>query len=199
MKDKFEFYKEFYFKELNRRNEINSSLTIPIGLITALIGGVSYLLTNFEYHCRVWLTIPFVMATSTGVMFLICAVFNLIKAYTNFPGHYDYILIADIDVLESYYQSLQKYYASDPGLYDNADKDFEEYIITEMVRNTGANQRTNNRKTKFSYNCEKYLICSLIAISISLPFFSIDYGIKPDKKPIVNVRILPPEGVGNTK
>lgn len=192
MKDKFEFYHDYYFRELDRKNEINSSLSIPIGLITALSGGLSYLLTNFEYHLNLWLTIPFMIATGAGLFFLILSVYNLIKAYTNFPGRYEYILIADVDVIERYHGDLKKYYASKPSSPNLADQEFEDYIVSEMVKNTGVNQRNNKKKTKFSYNCEKYLISALILISLSLLFFSVDYGLKPEKKPSFNAKITPP-------
>src|SRR5580692_674838 len=122
MKDIFEFYRNYYFRELDRKNEINGSLSIPIGLITALVGGLSYLITNFEYHVNFWLTIPFVLTTGAGLYFLILSVYNLIRAYTNFPGRYEYILIADVDVIEDYHEGLKEYYASKPSSPTLADQ-----------------------------------------------------------------------------
>lgn len=202
MKDKFDFYQDYYFRELNRRNEINSSLSIPIGLITALVGGGSYLITNFEYHVSLWLTIPFIVTILIGMVFLVLSVYNLIKAYTNFPGRYYYILIADNEVIEKYRQDLKAYYAANPSLPDASEEEFEQYLIANMVKYTGANQKNNRRKTKFSYNCEKHLIISLIVVSIGLPFFSINYWLKPEKKVIFNAKVVPPgtlEIIGNTK
>lgn len=192
MKDKFDFYQDYYFRELNRRNEINGSLSIPIGLISALVGGGSYLLTNFEYHLSFWLTASFLAAAGVGLLFLLLAVYNLIKAYTNFPGRYNYVFIADNEELEKYRQGLKAYYAANSSLPDASEEEFEQYLIVEMVKNTGANQKNNKRKTKFSYNCEKHLINALISIIISLPFFSINYGLKPEKKPSFNARVVPP-------
>ncbi|HWK04637.1 MAG TPA: hypothetical protein VNS58_13450 [Puia sp.] len=192
MKDKFDFYQDYYFRELNRRNEINSSLSIPIGLITALVGGGSYLLTNFEYHLSFWLTIPFTVSVLATLIFLLCAIYNLIKSYTNFPGRYDYVLIADNEILEKYRQGLKNYYAANPSLPDTSEEEFDQYLIAEMVKYTGINQKNNKRKTKFSYNCEKHLITALISIVFSLPFFSVNYGLKPEKKTIFNARVIPP-------
>jgi hypothetical protein len=192
MKDKFDFYQDYYFRELNRRNEINSSLSIPIGLITALVGGGSYLITNFEYHVSLWLTIPFIVAMLAGLVFLGLSVYNLIKAYTNFPGRYDYVIIADNDDIEKYRQELKAYYAANPSFPDSSEEDFEQYLIASMVRNTGANQKNNKRKLKFSYNCEKHLIITLIVISVSLPFFFINYWLKPEKKPSFSAKVVPP-------
>lgn len=192
MKDKFDFYQDYYFRELNRRNEINSSLSIPIGLITALVGGGSYLLTNFEYHLSPWLTVPFTVTMTAGLVFLLFSIYNLIKAYTNFPGRYDYVFIADNEVIERYRQDLKAYYAANPSLRDVSEEEFDGYLIAEMVKNTGVNQKNNKRKTKFSYNCEKNLINALISISISLSFFSVNHVLKPEKKTVFDARLVPP-------
>jgi len=195
MKDRFEFIKDYYFRELNRRNEINGSLSVPIGLITALTGGVSYLLTNFDYHVKLWLTIFFVIATGAGLLFLICSVYNLIIAYSNFPHPYDYFLIADLDELEKYRVGLNEYYESTPALENKSEKEWEDYIISEMVKNTGLNQRSNKKKFRFSYLCEKNLIRALISISCSVPFYSVNYALKPDRKPSFNAKIVGPGAV----
>lgn len=194
MKDKFDFYQDYYFKELNRRNEINGSLSTPIGLITALVGGGSYLLTNFEYHLSAWLTLPFIVTMTVGVSFLLFSVYNLIKAYTNFPGRYDYAYVADNEVIEKYRQDLKAYYAANPSLRDISEEEFEAYLIEQMVEYTGKNQKNNKRKTKFSYNCEKNLIIALISIIISLSFFSVNHMLRQEKKPIIDVRLVSPGG-----
>jgi hypothetical protein len=192
MKDKFDFYQDYYFRELNRRNEIDGSLSTPIGLITALVGGGSYLITNFEYHVSLWLTIPFIAAMGAGLVFLGLSVYNLIKAYTNFPSRYNYILIADNEEIETYRQELKAYYAANPSLRDTSEEEFEQYLISSMVKNTGANQRNNKRKMKFSYHCEKNLIIALIVLAVSLPFFSINYWLKPVKKASFDAKIVGP-------
>jgi len=192
MKDKFDFYQDYYFRELNRRNEINGSLSIPIGLITALVGGGSYLITNFEYHVALWLTVPFIAVMLVGLGFLGMSVYNLIKAYTNFPRGYNYIYIADNDDIEKYRQELKAFYADNPSLPDSSEEDFEQYLISSMVKNTGANQRNNKRKMKFGYNCEKHLIIALILVSASLPFFSVNYWLKPVKKTSFDAKIVGP-------
>ena len=196
MQEKFQFYKEVYFRELDRQKEINNSLSIPIGLITGLTGSVSYLLTNFDYSVNTWLTIPFIIATSGGVVFLIFTVCNLIFAYTNFPGRpYKYELIADIDVVEQYHKDLKAYYVANPGTPDMTEKEFEAYLISEMVGYTGNNQRNNKEKTKFSYRCEKNLIRALILIGLCLPFFSINYVLKPGKTPPYIIKIVSKDSV----
>src|ERR1700733_12222758 len=135
MKDKFDFYQNYYFRELDGRNVIHSSLSIPIGLITTLAGGGSFLITNFEYHISLWLTIPFIAAMGVGLAYLVLSVYNLINVYMNIPGGYKYISIADNDDIEKYRQELKAYYADNPSLRDTSEEEFEAYLISSMVKN----------------------------------------------------------------
>jgi hypothetical protein len=178
MNNKFEFYKEFYFKELDVRNEINNSLSLPIGLISGLVAGVFYLLTNFDCKCSTWLTVLFGAAIIAALIFLVVSIYHLIKAYSDFPKGYDYNVLPDINDIEDYRQQLTLFY-DDITSTEMVDKEMSDYILSEMISNTGGNQKNNKRKMKYRYNCEKYLITSFIMVCISLPFFCFNYVLKP--------------------
>jgi len=162
--EKFNFYKEYYFKELDGRNEINNSLSVPIGLISALVAGDFYLLTNFDYGFSLWQTVWFLIAIVGGIAMLIASVYNLIMAYANFPRGYEYLLIPDTEVIEQYFQELKNYYMANPNLPDTSEAEVEHFILSEMIKNTGANQKSNKSKNKFRYQCEYWLIASVIAL-----------------------------------
>ncbi|MFT3824886.1 MAG: hypothetical protein QM731_13265 [Chitinophagaceae bacterium] len=188
--NRFDYYKDVYFRELDKKDAINNSLSLPIGLITALIASVFYLLSNFDYKFSYPISGVFLLLVIIAVIQLAISIYHLIKSYNGFPDKYNYLLLPDNDVVEKYYADLKAYYAT-TGV-DNSDKDLEEYLVKEMAKNTGENQRNNLRKTKFSYNCEKFLIRSLIFIIISLPFFVYDYSMKTDKKEATEVHITNP-------
>ena len=185
--NRFDFYKEFYFKELDSRNELNNSLSLPIGLITAFIAGLFYLVTNFNYTYSTLLTLLFLVSLAFGLGYLVASIYNLIKAYTDYPRGYTYSILADTNDIDSYYQELKKFYA-DSQQPDTTDKEFEEYILHEIIKNTGDNQKNNKRKNKFRYNCEKNLIASFMAICFSIPFFLGTYNFKPAKDNPIGVK-----------
>ncbi|HAH25061.1 MAG TPA: hypothetical protein DCL77_15115 [Prolixibacteraceae bacterium] len=116
-------------------------------------------------------------------------IYNLIKAYSDFPKGYDYSLLADTNDLDLYHQQLKKFYTQNPDLPDTSEQEVEEYILNEMIRNTDENQKNNKRKTKFKYNCEKYLINSFIVIFISLLLFCLNYSLKSPKRDPIEVKI----------
>lgn len=195
MKNKFEFYKENYFKELDKRNEINNSLSLPIGLITAIVAGIFYLLTNFDYKYSLSLTLIFSSTILISLCFLTISVYHLIKAYSDFPKAYYYSILPDTNEIDNYYQELKKFYSSNTGVTDISEQEVENYILNEMIKNTGKNQKNNKRKSKFRYDCEYYLIATLISICLVLPFFGVNYAYKPNNKEPIEVKIIYPQNV----
>lgn len=191
--NRYEFFKELYFKELDKRNEINNSLSLPIGLITAVVAGIFYLLTNFDYRYYFIITILFSVAVIAAISFLVASIYHLIKAYTDFPKGYEYSLIADANDIEDYYKQLKEFYSVNPSSINTADHELESYVLTEIIKNTDDNQKNNKRKNKFRYNCEKYLIAAFILLCLSLPFFGINYALKTDKKEPIEVKVIYPE------
>jgi hypothetical protein len=194
MNDKFEFYKDFYFKELDKRNEINNSLSLPIGIITTLIAGVFYLSTNFNYDCQslghIIVAFIFVILVVTGIVFLIVAVYDLVKSYTDFPKGYEYFLLPDTNEIDDYEKKLQEYYSKNPEMPNTANEEVKEYILSEMIKNTGQNQVNNKRKSKFRYLCEKNLIISLMIITASFLLFIANYSFGPQRTSISEIKII---------
>lgn len=193
--NQFDFYKEFYFKELDSRSDINNSLSLPIGLITALVAGNFYLLTNFDYKYSLLFTLFFTIIIMSGLFFLSASVYQLIKSYSDFPRGYKYLILADTNDLENYNQKLKDFHAQNPDSEGTSYQEFEDYILGELIKNTDANQKNNKRKYNFRYNCEKYLITAFVAIYISLPFFAINYAFKDKKKDSTDIKIVSPEKI----
>ena len=209
MENRFDFYKEFYFKELDRRDEINNSLSLPIGIITALFAGIFYLFTNFDYSsetsliliniCSCKLTYQillislFVLSILTGTIFLCIAIYHLIKSYSDFPNGYQYEVLPDTNQIDLYEKQLKDYYTKELGTDIISKEEVKSYVLSEMIRNTGVNQVNNKRKWKFKYHCEYYLITSVCIIGISLLLFIVNYTLKTEKKDPIEVKLVSSE------
>lgn len=187
--DRFDYYKEVYYKELENRNDINNSLSLPIGLITGMIAGLFYFLTAFNYKYSVWLSAFFISVVVISVINLVFSIYYLIQAYCKITKGYDYSILADSSVIDSYYLELKNYYSKHLAPNTNADEESKNYLISEMVRNTDDNQKNNKEKGKHRYNCEKYLIISFIALTTAIPFFTLNYIFKPSNN-IQEVKIV---------
>ncbi|MEJ0056816.1 MAG: hypothetical protein WDN75_14865 [Bacteroidota bacterium] len=182
MQDRFQFYKDSYYRELDKQAEINASLSLPIGLITAFVAGLYYLLSNFNFSFAGWTMTFFLVATIGAIAFLLTSVYHLIMCYNKIPHGYTYLQIADAQAIEDYYESLTNHYINNPDEAGNTKQETQEYVTLEMIKNTDANQKNNKEKVKFRYNSEKWLIRSFLAICLSLPFFGMNFSQTPKKK-----------------
>ena len=74
--DQFDFYKELYFKENERRQEVLNSLNIPIAIITALSSVAYFFITSFDYTIDFFLSGIFITLISiTGICLLFAIYF----------------------------------------------------------------------------------------------------------------------------
>ena len=55
--DKLELYKSFYDRENLRRETLNNSVSVPVGILTGLIAAIVFLITSFNYKSNLILII----------------------------------------------------------------------------------------------------------------------------------------------
>ena len=197
-----EFYKEQYTGTLTHKSEINNSLSTPIGILTALIAGFFYALTNFDFTDNKILTIVFILISSTSVFLLGKSVYFLIRAFSDFHNGFEYAFLNDADILKQYYDGLVTYYDAQPNSNPTnsiilADKDFNEHLLTEYIKTAGINQRNNDSKITYRFQCHRYMIFALISLTLLVIPFGIDFGINKVKDKVQKVQISSPVRIIN--
>lgn len=190
------FYKDQYDRALDRKNEINNSLSTPIGILTALIAGLFYATTNFNFDDNRILSVVFAFIGLVSIYFLSKSIYHLIKAFSDLHDGYDYAYLNDTDVLDGYFKDLVAYYdvinhvvPSATDSYQYAKKDFEEYLLKEYIKSTGINQKNNKAKVFERFQCNQYMIYALISLSLLIIPFAIDFGISKGKDKVQKVKI----------
>jgi uncharacterized Tic20 family protein len=88
--NRLEFYKDLFEKEEIRKTELNSTITIPIGVVSAIVTVFSYFLISFNYDCIKVLSISFLILSFLGITALLIALCYTIKSYNNFFSGYRY-------------------------------------------------------------------------------------------------------------
>jgi len=154
----FEFYKELYHKENERRQEILSSLNIPIAVITALATGIYYFITTFEYNTEPFLKGFFILLISFSLLSLLLSIYYLIRAFSNFTKGYEYTGIPYVKELFNWYKELEDYY----GSTNKSKKHFESFLIENMVKHIDHNMYVNDKKHGYIYKSKKFLVISLV-------------------------------------
>ncbi|MEZ2335610.1 hypothetical protein AB6735_08230 [Mucilaginibacter sp. RCC_168] len=188
------FYKDQYDKSLDRKNEINSSLSTPIGILTALVAGLFYATTTFDFTDNLFLTIIFALIGAGSLILLGKSIFHLVKALSDLHQGYDYAYLADTDVLNNYYTGLLNFYNSQPGAtptsaQQSAQKEFDAYLLSELIKSAGINQKNNKAKMFQRFKCHQYMIFAFISLSLLIIPFGIDFGINKGKDKVQKVKI----------
>jgi ribosomal protein L12E/L44/L45/RPP1/RPP2 len=186
--DYFEFYKDQYHKEIDRKNEISNSLSTPIGIISTLVAGLFYILTTFDFSLNPILTAVFVILVIVSLIFLGISIYHLIKAFSDFHNGFKYAYLNNSDVLDNYHKALKSYYKQTKTT-DTSDAEFNEYLLTELIKTTSINQKNNDSKIYHRFVCNKYMINTFLTICLLLIAFGIDYGLQNTKQKIQKVEI----------
>lgn len=165
--DEFEFYKELYYKELSRRNEILNSLNIPIGIISVSFSFLFYMVTTFKYNLEMFLSLIFVIFCILILFSLILASYYLVKAFDDFPRGYQYSVLpfpAELKKWKTELVEFQKYSQSE----FNAEEHFNVYLINNLNKHATHNTYINDKRFELIYISKKYLILGLFFMFISL-------------------------------
>ena len=192
--DQEAFYKDQYDRTLDRKNEINSSLSTPIGILTALVAGLFYSTTNFDFTDSLALSIIYAVIAFCSFCLLSKSIFHLVKALSDLHEGYDYAYLADTDDLDRYYTGLVDFYGSQPGAIpldalQAAKKEFDAYLLRELIKSAGINQKNNKLKMFQRFQCHQYMIYAFISLSLLIIPFGIDFGINKGKDKVQKVKI----------
>ncbi len=187
--DYSDFYKERYYREIERKNEITSSFSTPIGIISALVAAVSYMFTSFDFSISIWINIFFILLTISSIILLGIAIYNLIKALSDFHNGFQYAYLNNADKLDDYHKELKKFHAAAIATNTIPDDEFEEYILSELIKSSSINQTNNDTKTYYRFICNKFMVFGFISICILTFPFGINFGIKKTLPNIQKVQI----------
>jgi len=181
-----QFYKDQYDKALDKKNEINTSLATPIGILTALIGSLFYATSNFNFLGPSLLTITFSLFALISIILLGISIYRLIRAFSDFHNGLEYGYLNDTDVLDNYYKTLIRFntdrsISTIASVQHRSKDEFDQYILSELIRNTGINQRKNRKKIFHRFHCHQYIIYALISLSLLVIPFGIDYCNNKDR------------------
>ena len=186
--DNLEFYKEQYYKEIERKNDISNSLATPIGIISALVAGLFYSLTSFYFTLNAIIVYFFIFILIVVLIFLSISIIHLIKAFSDIQNGFNYAYLIDTDDLDNYHKLLKEYYKQ-TNTTDISDAEFKDYVLSELIKSTGINQKNNKSKIKHRYLCHKYMIRAFFTMCILTISFGINFGLQNTKPKIQKVEI----------
>ena len=189
--NRYEIYKDVYYKELERKNQLEDSLMLPVGIVTALSTGLFYLVTNFNYKCNSYLKYIFIVLVIISLIFIIITIYQLIRAYNNFTFGYEYHYLSYSAEIEKYYSDLIDFFKSKKHSKEKtvieSNKIIEQFFIDEFITKSDFNCYNNDKKQSHSYKARVFLIFALITIFILVFPYGINYYKYKDNKMTVEI------------
>lgn len=142
--DHLEFYKEVYYKELDRRNSLNTEIALQGTILVAIISGIFFLLTNLKTD-RAWLHHVFsgVVGLETLVGFFTASI--LMRSYYDYMKKgrkFDYLpAMKDVD---AYYKQVDR-------------KEFDSFLKDAFVAACDSHIEHNDDKTKLLTTSSRWM------------------------------------------
>jgi hypothetical protein len=190
---RLDLYKELYFKEVEKKDALNDSLNLPFGLISALLAVWFYYSVNYDYKFNSCIFYIFIICLFISLILLIVAVFFLLKSYINLFRDYRYSILPAVDEIDRYYVQLVEWYKENKGTVQDADNEFEEYLV-DIYRDASSNDSHENIRRSENFIFGKvFLYCSIVGLLITSLCFGYNYYKRDKKDTVYKVEVVNPK------
>lgn len=184
MKD--DFIRRQYDHEVDRQDKVVSSLSLPVGILTAL-GTAGYaMIQGFSYSMSD-VTAAFYALTGANIIAFAVALFHLRRAM--FGQTYEYL--PRLFELRKYHDGLVAYYAGQGHTVEeaqaSADSEFEEYLAGKMIKAGTKNAINNDEKSKGRYYANWCVFIVLIITALMVVPYAVDKRYAKPDVPAVHV------------
>lgn len=194
---KVELIKEMSYFELEQKEKINNRITIPLAIITILIGLAVFYFKGLEHiETNVW-GYTFFAIYGIYVMLIVASIVLLFRAYYDYK--YSYLpspqeVEKDMVEIEKYYDdNYQQYFQSKGTKEELLEKDIERIIHSYYLKATKKNIPMNERKFKLLRYAGKTLFYAVFFAALSI----IPYQISFEENKVVKVEIDQLESIIN--
>jgi hypothetical protein len=163
-----EFLKTLYFRELDRRVQLDSAPT-PRVAILGIVGGV------FTYHTDrltltdEWATLLFLSSAASAVIFSTLSVVWIIRSYVGYTWAY----LPFADQLANHYETLVEYHEAYASETAEPERLFENHLRQRLVEATTQNASNNNQRSELIYRASLFLSVAVVfALLAGVPLLS---------------------------
>lgn len=165
------FYKSIYDRELSRRKSLDDSISIPIGIISLLIGLVSFYYTSAEYKAIIDNSKAALILYGITIILLNLSIIFLVKSYNNFLRGFSYPNISLLKEVRNFQKvEIPKY---NEQVAKEKHIDFEEDLTDKLIAIADRNTQINDSRAIYIYRAKTLIILSLATIFITTIFLII--------------------------
>ncbi|MGB2833543.1 MAG: hypothetical protein WBC07_11360 [Methylotenera sp.] len=161
-----ELYQTHYFYEIDRRDQINNSLTIPLGVISLVSGAFLVIAKEIDYPFNTSEAIQLHLLGLTAVALILAAIF-MGRAYWG----YGYAHMPRAEEIRQYCESLKNHYINLNYTLDDAkklaDEETLQYIDSQYSVNAERNAENNDIKSANLFKANGFTMASVVFLVIS--------------------------------
>ncbi len=179
--DNFNFYKNKYERELNRRNYLDGAINNPIIGITVVVSLNSYIISQyiFKENLSSIVVISFLILTFiisfVAVIFVFISVNNLFKGY----NYENFGLLKDFRKFELDLELHNKNISE-----DNDRRSFEQNTVEKFIQFADNHTIINDKRGLYLYRSRSLIISAVLLTFINLSFVTINNFKMADDKPV---------------
>ena len=165
----FQFYKESYYHEIGRKDEIRKQLGLAIAVLALLGNSAYYYLSKFQFfpfsYAHLWFYVPFIF----GIFFALIAFFYLFR-YMFEGREYAYIPTTEEirDVIDKFEKANQT--ESDENVVRNF---YIQNLSKQYSKAATRNQLNNEKRTGYVFSSLKASLISILLFVVAFPSFFI--------------------------
>lgn len=182
-KDILEMFKHAYEFEHERKDVLNSRLSLVLTSLIVIIGAITYFMNNMRFDNIDTLKIVFFILLAILLLIVIFAFYCLFKCLF----FYKYRYIARTDLIDKYIDDLKEYNQKSSKPVDIEEK-IEEYFKSQY-RDAASMNRANNitKNAHFVRALMAIFLASIFVAILAVPFYATKVK-EPEKIVYVNVK-----------
>lgn len=183
--DLFNLYEKQYFHELEAREKILNRLQIPLAIIVSYASFYGYIAKGIELSSGFWNILAYTLLLVSFFLFVL-TLYNFVQAFFN----HTYELIPTAVETEDYRKVLVDHYQGYPESDRLAEDAFDNQLYKYYAECATANTNINDKRSSFTHNSNKWLICNLPFLFLIFLIFSFSGVDKNSKEKEYAVKIL---------
>jgi hypothetical protein len=184
----FDLYEKLYFHEIEVREKLGERLQTPMAIIVSLIGGLTYLLQNFDKDHTDTAASTFLFLFALSSASLVTTVYFFIRSwYGN-----TYAFLPSAKATEEYRQLLQKTYEQYKDGDSLAETYLNDYLCSKYIACSTQNTQCNDLRSLNLHKTNGTLIVSTALVTVTfLVFFMGNLDKTKSSKPTEVVIVKP--------
>jgi hypothetical protein len=163
-----EFLKTLYFRELDRRAQLDAAPT-PRVAILGIVGGVFTYYTDRLDLTSILFTGFFLACAAGAIVFSTLSIFWIIRSYVGYTWAY----LPFPDQLVNHYEALVEYHEEYATETADPERLFTNHLRQRLVEATTQNASNNNQRSELIYRASLFLSVAVVfALVAGVPLLS---------------------------